>query len=248
MEIVRFDINSLYKSCRILFGEDVVLTPQFLSYIQPSGVKSAFRQKALQTHPDRLIQLPDDERNEKREIFHQIASSYKELLNFLKARDSNDVKVITEGWSDTNNITRDGHYNLYRYYKGNLPKRELLFGEFLYYSGNVPWKAYIDAIVWQRRQRPRFGEIAKDWKFLEKEQIEFLIKNKIIGELIGETAVRFALMTRLQVKTIVLHQRMKQRKIGEYFINEGFLSKDEIEDLYLQFRRHNLLYKAKKIY
>ncbi|MCX8026991.1 MAG: J domain-containing protein [Thermodesulfovibrionales bacterium] len=245
---MRFDINSLYKSCRILFGEDVVLTPQFLSYIQPSGVKSAFRQKALQTHPDRLIQLPDAERDEKREIFHQIASSYKELLNFLKARDSNDVKVITEGWSDTNNITRDCNYNLYRYYKGNLPKRELLFGEFLYYSGNVPWKAYIDAIVWQRRQRPRFGEIAKDWKFLEKEQIEFLIKNKVIGELIGETAVRFALMTRLQVKTIVLHQRMKQKKIGEYFINEGFLSKDEINDLYLQFRRHNILYKAKKIY
>ncbi|MFQ3574057.1 MAG: hypothetical protein SNJ53_05435 [Thermodesulfovibrionales bacterium] len=247
MEIVRFDINSLYKSCRILFGEEVVLTPQFFSYIKESGVKSAFRQKALETHPDRLLHLSDDERAEKTETFYQVISSYKQLLDFLKARDSGDKKIITDGWAESNNLAKD-NYNLYRYYKGNLPKRELLFGEFLYYSGSVPWKSYIDAIVWQRRQRPRFGEIAKTWNYLSKDNIEFLLRNKAIGELIGETAIRFALMTRLQVKTIVLHQRMRQKKIGEYFVAEGFLTKGEINDLYLEFRRHNSIYKAKKIF
>lgn len=247
MEIVRFEINSLYKSCRILFGEDIKLTPQFLSYIQESGVKTAFRQKALMTHPDRLIHLSDVEKSEKRELFYQITSSYKELLNYLKARDNNKVKVITEGWYNNDNLTKD-KYNLYRYYQGNLPRRELLFAEFLYYSGNVPWKAYIDSIVWQRSQRPRFGEIARNWNYLSKEHIEFLLKNKIIGEMIGETAVRLALMSKLQVKTIVLHQRMKQKKIGDYFVDERFLTKSEINVLYFEFRKHNSLYRSKKIF
>lgn len=247
MDILRFDIDRLFKSCRTLFGEDVQLNRHFLEYIQESGIKSAFRQGALETHPDRLIHMDNNERESKQELFISLNNAYQELLSFVKARDNK--KAIIEGSSSSIlNTHHQDNYNLYRFYKGQLPKRELLFGEFLYYSGSVPWKAYIDSIVWQRQQRPRFGDIAKKWKYINDENIRLVLKNKTIGEPIGETAIRLALLTKLQVKTIILHQRMNQKKIGEYFYIEGYLSKEEINSLYFDYRRHNSTFRAKKIY
>ncbi len=247
MELVRFDIDSLFKACRILFGEEVLLNRQFLEYIQDSGVKTAYRQKALTTHPDRVIHLNPKIQQESKELFVIVTEAYQELMSFLKARDDKRVEIAG---SDSAYVDSgiNNNYNLYRFYKGQLPKRELLFAEFLYYSGNVPWKAFIDAIVWQRKLRPRFGDIAKVWNYVDDEQIRKMIKGKLLGEKIGETAIRLALLTNLQVKTIVLHQKMRQKKIGEYFAIEGFLSKDRINELYYDFRRHNALYRAKKIF
>ncbi|MCX8070270.1 MAG: J domain-containing protein [Thermodesulfovibrionales bacterium] len=247
MDILRFDIDRLFKSCRTLFGEDVLLNRHFLEYIQESGIKSAFRQGALQTHPDRLIHLDFNEQQQKKELFISINNAYQELLNFIKARDEKKAIIETSPYSEFNNQQKD-NYNLYRFYRGAIPKRELLFGEFLYYSGSVPWKAYIDAIVWQRQQRPRFGDIAKKWKYIDDENIRFVLKNRTIGEPIGETAIRLALLTKLQVKTIILHQRMNQKKIGEYFYIEGYLSKEEINNLYYEFKKHNSTFRAKKIF
>ena len=46
--------QELYRACRIIFGPDLTVSREFLEYIQSSGVKSAFRKKAMETHPDRL--------------------------------------------------------------------------------------------------------------------------------------------------------------------------------------------------
>jgi len=234
-------------SCRTLFGEDVQLNRQFLEYIQETGIKSAFRQGALMTHPDRLIHLDPIEKEQKTELFINLNNAYQDLINFVKARDNK--KVIIEGISSTiSNTQQQDNYNLYRFYKGFLPKRELLFGEFLYYSGNVPWKAYIDAIVWQRQQRPRFGDIAKKWKYINDDNMRFVLKNRTIGEPIGETAIRLSFLTKLQVRTIILHQRMNQKKIGEFFYINGFLTKEKINSLYHEFIKHNIAFKTKKIF
>lgn len=247
MEIVRFDIDSLFRACRILFGEEVLLNRQFLEYIQESGVKSAFRSSALTNHPDCITHLPTEEQEERKEKFLAVSNAYQELIRFLKARDDKGIEIASRG-SSSPHTEGGNNYNLYRFYKGPLPKRELLFAEFLYYSGNVPWKAFIDSIVWQRQLRPRFGEIAKNWRYINDNQIRELIGRKALGEKIGETAVRLSLLTNLQVKTIVLHQKMRQKKIGEYFVLEGLLQKDDINDLYYEQRRHNSRFIAKKIY
>lgn len=246
MELISFDIDSLFRSCKVLFGEEVQLNRHFLEYIQESGIKSAFRQKALITHPDRVIHLSPDLQEQSKELFLSASEAYRELIEFVKARDEKRLKL-----EEPNHSPFESHpqgYNLYRYFKGPLPKREMLFAEFLYYSGHVPWKAFIDSIVWQRQLRPRFGEIAKNWKYINEEQIRQIIRGKLLGERIGEAAVRMAMLTNLQVKTIVLHQRMRQKRIGEYFVLHGFLSRQQVEHLYYQFRQHNAQYKAKKIY
>jgi hypothetical protein len=46
--------SELYHACRILFGTELQCSPEFLDYLQISGVKSAFRRRAMETHPDRL--------------------------------------------------------------------------------------------------------------------------------------------------------------------------------------------------
>lgn len=246
MELISFDIDSLFKACKVLFGEEVQLNRHFLEYIQESGIKSAFRQKALHTHPDRVIHLTLKLQEQSKELFLAATEAYRELLEFVRARDEKRLKL--EEQKGSNFSTHPQSYNLYRYYKGPLPKREMLFAEFLYYSGHVPWKAFIDSIVWQRQLRPRFGEIAKSWKYISEEQIRQIIRGKLLGERIGEAAVRMAMLTNLQVKTIVLHQRMRQKRIGEYFVLHGFLNREQVEQLYYQFRQHNALYRAKKLY
>jgi hypothetical protein len=245
VEIVRFDTDSLFRACRVLFGAEVLLNRQFLEYIQESGIKSAFRSSALANHPDRISHLPSCEQEARKEAFIAAHNAYKELINFVRLRDNSEIELV-----DTNSrpVEDSKNYNLFRFYKGPIPKRQLLFAEFLYYTGNVPWKAFIDSIVWQRRLRPRFGEIAKSWNYIDEKQIRELVRNKALGEKIGETAVRLEVLTNLQVKTIVLHQRMRQKKIGEYFVLEGILAKSHINDLCYEQRRHNARFIAKRVY
>ena len=45
--------EELYHSCRIIFGKDLKVSHDFLQYLQLSGVKKAYRKKALELHPDR---------------------------------------------------------------------------------------------------------------------------------------------------------------------------------------------------
>ena len=46
------DHKELFKACNILFGSEIDTNMDFLYYIQTNGIKSAYRKKAFQTHPD----------------------------------------------------------------------------------------------------------------------------------------------------------------------------------------------------
>lgn len=53
--------TELYDACGVLFGPQVDISFEFFRYLQPSGLKDAFRKKALETHPDRAKALGKDE-------------------------------------------------------------------------------------------------------------------------------------------------------------------------------------------
>jgi hypothetical protein len=57
-----------------------------------------------------------------------------------------------------------------------MPKRHLLFGEFLYYSGAVSWNAFIKSIMWQRMQRPQVSTILLHQRFLQMPIGEYFVK------------------------------------------------------------------------
>ena len=47
--------EELYRSCHILFGKDLKVSQDFLQYIQLSGIKKAYRKKALEIHEQAIV-------------------------------------------------------------------------------------------------------------------------------------------------------------------------------------------------
>ena len=54
--------TELINACRILFGTHVEVTPEFLRYIQPDGIKNAYRSRARECHPDSYLGEGDIEK------------------------------------------------------------------------------------------------------------------------------------------------------------------------------------------
>ena len=90
-----------------------------------------------------------------------------------------------------------------RYFTGNVPRREPLIGQFLYYSGLISWDTLNHAIVWQRRQLPIIGTIAHDWGFLSAEEIQSILKERSYKDHFGEYARRNGYITNFQHLAIV---------------------------------------------
>lgn len=101
-----------------------------------------------------------------------------------------------------------------RSYRGPLPKRTLFFGKFLFYSGIIPWEALIKAILWQRNQRPKIGEIAKSWGWLDDDELTLTSRNRNLAEPIGSSAVRLKLLNEGQLRMLLIRQQKLQKPFG----------------------------------
>lgn len=81
--------HELFDSCRILFGSELQVTRSFLEYLQRSGIKSAYRKKALETHPDILASQGETAATiQSAELFRLVQQSYENLSAYLDARDN----------------------------------------------------------------------------------------------------------------------------------------------------------------
>ena len=79
--------EELYHSCRIIFGKDLKVSRDFLQYLQLSGIKKAYRKKALEFHPDRgfcqSLTLQRGMANQ----FIDVHQAYEKLVAYLESRD-----------------------------------------------------------------------------------------------------------------------------------------------------------------
>ena len=62
MSVAQESTVELFNACRTIFGSQVNVSTEFLRYLQPVGVKSAYKKRALETHPDRAKQIGDSPR------------------------------------------------------------------------------------------------------------------------------------------------------------------------------------------
>ncbi|MCL4490305.1 MAG: hypothetical protein M1510_00130 [Nitrospirae bacterium] len=234
--------DTLSRACRILFESEATVTRTFLHTLQPSGISNAFRKKALATHPDRVALLDEETRKKSTELFIEADWARAQLIKFCRDRDDR-IRALKDNRAGAAREQVKKHYYEFRqsskFHSGTMPQRRLFFGEFLYYSGVVPWHAFIKALVWQRRQRPRFGDLARRWRYLSEQEIRLLLLRKKFCEPIGETAVRMHSLNQFQVNTILFHQMFIQKPIGEYFIEYGHLTRDRVEYLLKDFKQHN---------
>ena len=124
-------------------------------------------------------------------------------------------------------------------YRGPLPRRPLILGHYLYYSGKVDWRTVIQAVGWQMIQRPRIGELASRVGWLANCDVHRIDGKKRLLERFGESAIRLQLLTEFQVKVLLLMQKRRQRKLGEYFVQQGLFTREEMDTMVRACLTHN---------
>ncbi|MCP4717045.1 MAG: J domain-containing protein [Deltaproteobacteria bacterium] len=234
----------LLKACRIIFGNNVSVTIDFLHYVQLVGLKAAYRKKAFETHPDRARAMGTYEAG-MTEKFKRVREAYELLHNYLskkplrtsltaQARTARKEPAVQQPHSRAPGAARVDHF-----YNGRMPNRTLLIGQFLYYSGAVSWKTLIAAISWQRRQRPRIGQLAVDWGLLSSQEILCVLSGRTSNEKFGECATRMGYISSLQQIALVGKQRRMQRPIGHFFVHAGVVLDNDLPHILSKQKMHN---------
>jgi hypothetical protein len=261
----RFD--ELLRDCRLLFGRDTAISRQFLESLQMAALKSAFRRAALVTHPDLFSGRGRAIQKYHADLFIVASEAYKRLTLFLTQRSSRrsasasphasaparQAPRTRPSPSGTSRPRSGGHHDPNPRFaaearpspRGRIyvphcaPAWPLRTGEFLYYSKVISWKLLISAIVWQRRQRERIGEIAQRWGWLSEREILEVAARKFLGERIGEVLLRYEWLTPFQLRTLLYYQRKSQRPIGHFFVEQGLLSERDLDKYLEDLEAHN---------
>lgn len=236
--------TEVFRACRTLFGSELQINRSFLHYLQPSGVRSAYRRQAKEIHPDRFAVAPADIKKKQHHLFQDLNQAHQTIQHFLKLRQSNKLIWKTTASYRPQTTPRPAQETRgSRQQPFGLPPYPLQFGLFLYYLGIVSFKDLIAAITWQRRQRPQIGEIAKRWGWLNDNHIRQIISHRGKPLRFGEKAEQLGLLTPLQVRTLLFHQRTRQKQMGEYFVEQGFLDDDRLQELLHHLAEHNRRYR-----
>ena len=244
--------SQLYHACHVLFGSGIDVSADFLRHVQMPVLKTAYREKALETHPDRAVALaclPAD----LAERFKEVNAAYRELRDYLETpwrfkiidnhfhkrppyRPSERMRAWPGAQTKQTSSSpgSQGHS-----FTGPLPKRALLFGQFVYYSGYISYQQLIDAIIWQKIRRPLVGHIALRRGWLDEEQVREILKHRQWGEKFGEAALRGGYLTPAEIHMILGRQLILQPRIGRYFVGKRILTFSFVEKIAERYRRHN---------
>lgn len=232
------DANVL-SACRTLFGTESV-SPEFLLSLKPHILKTAFRKKAKETHPDLFTAHDPDVQKRQTELFRVVNEAYEIMRNYCERRDRMGIqrpvraprrakastpsfRVAEEGWL----------------YRGVVPERRHEIGRYLYYRGCIPYHILLKALAWQMRQRPALGTIAKSWGWLKDHHISSILRFRGTPRLFGQRALHLGFLSSYQARILIAYQRTLQKKLGQYFVDRGYLSRDEMEQLVVDLNNHN---------
>jgi hypothetical protein len=241
--------SDLFKACHVLFGKQPGFSTQFLNQsLQMSGLKAAYRKRARETHPD-LARSLDVESHVLEEQFKQVQSAFEQLRLYLENPSRYRViggdrkppasSVTTETVSKRRRAAYRTESPEDPVHAGPIPASPLLFGRYLYYAGAISYRTLIDALVWQKRERPLIGKIALQWGWLNGEDILGILKLRTSGERFGECAVRRGFIDSGQLRLLVVRQKMLQPRLGDFFVAKGILTARQVARLEKAHRLHN---------
>jgi hypothetical protein len=193
-----------------------------------AAARTAFKRRALATHPDRakVLGRPVSELTAE---FVRVHTAYDDLVAALEApatptaaRPSGTRAPAAPQAPHTPAAAR-------------VPARALRFAEFLFHRGVISWRTLGSAIAWQRAQRPRVGELAVWFGYLTEAEVEALLVVRAASRRTHVQWCEFAcergLLTPMQAATIVGHQRRRQRPIGAFFVERDVIDARELEAL-----------------
>ncbi len=233
--------SEVLHACRILFGPGSDIGRGFLYYLQPSGAKSAYRKKAKETHPDFFHTEDRRVQQQKTALFRKITEAYDIVNRFLKERQKGS-------WVPDKNTASSSarKHNNSAYCRGPVPFYPLEIGLYLFYSGHISYGELIEALIWQRLQRPIIGNVALRWGWLPKRSIEQITASSAMSGRFGEKAVRLGLLSNFQVGTLLHYQRSRQERLGKFFIMKKILTSDQLDHFVRKLHEHNARVLASK--
>lgn len=227
-----------FEACEILFGPEIEISADFIKYLQPEGLKSAYRKRAFETHPDHSNSFEKDPR-QMNELFIKVNLAYHKLQPLVggstsKKQEERQMKANRSRKRPVQNQ----HFSCL-YDASSIPKRKLMLGQFLYYSGLISWQALIEAIMWQQKHRPRIGELAMQWNMLSDRDIRKILQWKDLGKKFGERALLLGYLSRFELMALLGKQRKLRYPIGEYFVRHKILRTKELDFMAQEHQIHN---------
>jgi hypothetical protein len=251
--------TDLFNACSVLFGTNVNVSANFLKYLKVPGLKAAYRKRAFETHPDRAMTLAESPLSLE-ERFKEVTLAYEQLSAFIESPWKYSLwnyafqRTVRPDSAGRNRRTHDhkspgndyrhsrSHGSREHFWQGNLPKTKLFLGRYLYYNRIISMRSLIEAIVWQKRQRPMVGNIAVQWDWLTQNDISSILTMRNPGEKFCECALRCGYLNPYQQSILLVRQQMLQPRIGNYFINQNIVTLQEMEYIVDQMRLHNRKY------
>lgn len=231
--------KQLLQSCRILFGPEVQISPQFLGYLQPAGVKTAYRKLAMETHPDRAHHIGVDEAILE-ERFKEVNRAYEQIFSYVREPDRYILTMPPRSFYRSDRpVTKPPSPQHPYFHKGEIPSRRIFIGQFLYYSGVISMRQMWGAVGWQKIRRPRLGDIACKLRWLSPLDIQKILRHRDRGELFGEFALRTGLINYYQLLVLLGRQKRLQPRIGDYFIERGILLPKKLDVVEAALKEHN---------
>jgi hypothetical protein len=254
-------IDDVVRAGRVLFG------PAFAAETRGwrEALKETYRRRAMETHPDRARVLARPERDLARE-FEAVSDAYRVLAALdggppatggarraaaapppraprRAAAPGEGAEVHVRAPRAASRAGAEPPRVRVAVRAEDLPRRKLRFAEYLYYSGRVRWTDLVDAIAWQRAQRPPLGRIAVEFGFLGPDQVGVILERRREAAAhaipFGEWAVRLGYLTQFQLLAALGQQLRRQRPIGEWFVERGIVGPDEIDAIRRRILRHN---------
>lgn len=256
-------LDTLLKSCTVLFGPKLDISRDFLDYLQISGVKSAYRKRAKETHPDLAARMAGNVRQQHPDSFLCVQESYNNLRYFLKNRDDSLLRQpvappskeplkkdqsderqrpFSAAYKFTNDAAADPDTDEFWWDYGSFPARKLMLGDFLYFARVAEWQDIIRALIWQKASRPRLGDLGCSLGWLQQKDIYAIFRSHRPGRRFGEIAVQLGFLDSQQRDRLVFYQKCRQQKIGQYFVEKGFLTGQELLMYIIMLKRHNAFY------
>ncbi len=260
MDGLQVSLEDVVAAGRGLFG------PRFRADGQGwrEDLKTTYRRRALETHPDRARSVGRSESDLSLE-FRRVAEAYRVLSQLAGGplpagvwrpppprpdhrpprprAETARAQPASAPKREPEPADFPGRRVRYSVHPEQMPRRKLRFAEYLYYSGRVPWTLFVESLAWQRRQRPQVGRIAVEWGFLDPEDVGRILEERRLQAAqsvpFGEFAVRLGYLTSFQLLAVLGRQLRLQKRIGEFFVGHGLLDAGEIDELRARIARHN---------
>jgi len=113
------------------------------------------------------------------------------------------------------------------------------FAMYLVEDGVISCEEFFEAVKLQLRSRPQLGALAIESRRLSFRQVSAILRTQCDepNELFGEIAVRLGYLTPEDLADLLAEQAAQAKPLLEVLVENHFLSADEAEHHYAEYRR-----------